>query len=111
MSIRPPGNLESGPNAVTTNARGGVSVPIRGRGPGAYILVVSTSPNGPGVRVQQGEIGAVNGGRITGKLTFGSSGSSGRYVPIPDSPSSTILGFIWPKLSDLMASIDNAWSC
>jgi hypothetical protein len=80
--VRPPGNLASGPNPVTTNGHGGVSVPIRSRGAGTYILVASTSPNGPGVRVQSTVVGCISGGRLVKKLPLSTVGSSGRYVPI-----------------------------
>jgi hypothetical protein len=78
MEFRPPGNLASGPNPGTTNSNGGISVPIRGRGAGTYILLVHSTPNGGAIPVRQGAVGAMVNGRLAKKMSFGSTGSSGR---------------------------------
>jgi hypothetical protein len=78
MEFRPPGNHASGPNPGTTNARGGLSVPIRSRGAGTYIILAHSTPNGGAVPVSQGAVGAIVNGRVAKKMPFGSTGSSGR---------------------------------
>jgi hypothetical protein len=80
--VRPPGRRESGPNQGTTNSGGGISVPIRSRGSGTYILVISTgsSDSSGGVAVGRAEIGAVKNGSVAKRMQFGAAGSTGRCV-------------------------------